>query len=168
MPCGQPQPPPQSAPPATGRDHQDDQSDPNSVKEIFGGGAHTYHVRLGPGDDVITGIGSTAAPLTAYVMGNDGFDYIVEDLSTPGWKLTRPFNDASVISNTLEGTEWRVFDSVEAIGSGDLWYLTKDMAQNKFIPLTWSEVLEGGKRETVASTKRNRKKNKRSSKRRFK
>ena len=138
------------------------------MKEIFGGGAHTYHVRLGPGDDVITGIGSTATPLTAYVMGNDGFDYIVEDLSTPGWKLTRPFNDASVISNTLEGTEWRVFDSVEAVGGGHLWYLTKDMAQNKFIPLTWSEVLEGGKRETVASTKRNRKKNKRSSKRRFK
>jgi len=71
-----------------------------------------------------------------------------------------------VVTNTREGTEWRIFDSVEAIGSGDLWYLTKDVARNKFIPLTWSEVLEGGKREVVASNRRNRKK-KKGSKNRF-
>lgn len=140
---------------------------PNSIKEFFGGGAHTYHVRLGPGDDIITGIGSTAAPFTADVAGNDGFDYILEDLSTPGWTLTRPYSNASLVRNTMEGTEWTIYDSVEAIGSGNLWYLTKDMAQNKFIPLTWSEVLEGGKRETAVSDKRNRKKNKRKSKKRF-
>lgn len=139
----------------------------NDLKAVFGGGRHTYYARLGPGNDIITGSSSPNAPLDVFVMGNDGFDYILEDLSTPGWSLTRPYSDASVVTNTREGTEWRIFDSVEAIGSGDLWYLTKDMARNKFIPLTWSEVLEGGKREVVASNKRNRKKGKKGSNKRF-
>lgn len=151
----------------TGNDYLDITPMSNSTKAFYGGGQHTYYARLGPGDDIITGRTSVDAPLKAYALGGDGFDYILEDLSTPGWSLTRPYNDSTVVSNTLEGVEWNIGDDVEAIGSGNKWYLTKDMAQNKFIPLTWNEVLAGGKTDPVISPRRNRGNNKRGKTRRI-
>jgi len=133
----------------------------NSFKALYGGGAHDYYIRLGEGNDVITGLASPEAALSAYVNGGDGFDYILEDLSAPGWSISRPYSDLSLATNTLRGTTWRIADSVEAIGSGDLWYLTKDVAQNRLIPLTWQEVLDGGKSQPSIGTKKNKKRKQR-------
>jgi hypothetical protein len=114
--------------------------------------------RLGDGDDIVTGIGSARAPMKAFVSGGNGFDYISEDLTASGWQASRPYGDASLLVNRLQGKEWIIFDDTEAIGSDNYWYLTKDMRQNKFIPLTWNEVLNGGKSYPLGKTKRGRRK----------
>jgi len=130
----------------------------NEFKAKTGIPLNAYVARLGDGDDIVTGIGSARAPMKAFVSGGNGFDYISEDLTASGWQASRPYEDASLLVNRLQGKEWIIFDDIEAIGSGNYWYLTKDMRQNKFIPLTWNEVLDGGKSYPVGKIKRGRRK----------
>ena len=121
----------------------------NGFFEYYGGLQRVFDVFGSDGNDTFIINASSQRHFRGDIYGDDGIDVIEEDIIADlrNWRITPRRNPSRWLRmvnlvNSQKGAFLEIDDSTEAIGSGNNWFLTKDMLRNTLEAKSFQSVID--------------------------
>lgn len=118
----------------------------NGYFERYGGRSRVFDVWGSDGNDTFIINSSSTRRFEGDIWGDEGIDVIEEDIVADlrNWTINPLKSGSGMVHfyNTKKGAFLDIQRSTEAIGSGNSWFLTKDLNQNILEPKTYQSVID--------------------------